>query len=88
MEGKFDQQSELGGSISGYSQTSTPIGIPGLRRSLSQGEVPMAFLPKPKERTSWVWKHGTLYQALDRNGIIKDRWRCNLCKKPDRNYNS
>lgn len=43
--------------------------------------VPAVFQPKPKERTSWVWKHGQVIQARDRNGVVKDRWRCNLCKR-------
>lgn len=46
---------------------------PGLRRSLSQKQIPISFLPKPKERTSWVWKHGTIYQGPDKNGVMKDR---------------
>ncbi|HYT41618.1 MAG TPA: hypothetical protein VEP90_04690, partial [Methylomirabilota bacterium] len=54
--------------------------LPGLRRSRSQGEPPAFFLAKKKERTSWVWKHGTLYQGPNKNRILKDRWRCNLCK--------
>lgn len=81
MDGKIDpqllQQSDENESVSGYSNTTSIL--PGLRRSLSQGQVPFAFLPKPKERTSWVWKHGSIYQAIDKNGTVKDRWRCNLC---------
>ena len=54
--------------------------LPGLRPSQSQGKPPSFFLAKKLERTSLVWKHGTLYYGPNKNGILNDRWRCNLCK--------
>lgn len=72
-------EDELVSSDSRASSIDGAIG-PGLRRSLSQRQIPILFLPKSKEWTSWVWKHGTIYQGPDKNGVMKDRWRCNLCE--------
>lgn len=45
--------------------------------------IPAEFLPKLKERTSWVWKHGSVFQCPDKNGILKQRWKCDLCPNPE-----
>lgn len=59
IDPKILQQSDKNESLSGYFNTTS---IPSLlRRRLSQEHVPFAILPKPKEGTSWVGKHASIY---------------------------